>query len=266
MRALFSLLICLCCASCAGGGGFDRLRRDRAPAPELPSTAAASPAPPTPASAGQGGDASSRYEQAHAVAEQTSQLLGGWSGADVHLASARAALSAGDRGAALAASDEALAATDQAISDYYATRANEELARSYSFSGLDDGQVLQLRAAEEILVTGNSRLAYGRLRTLNQQLEKRLKTYTVKSGDNLWVIAGRPEVYANSLLWPLVWQANAQIIPNPDRLRRGQVLKVRPHPSANEVAEAVRVARRGKKELPGVKPDIGEIQEVEPGP
>lgn len=265
MRALFLLLLSLGLTACAGGGWRDRFGSEAAP--ELPASPAASSSTSAipPAITG-GHGARARFEQAQAVATQTSQLLGGWTGADGHLREARAALAAGDGGAALLASNEALAAADQAISDYYATRANEELARSYSFSGLDDGQVLQLRAAEEILVTGNSRLAYGRLRTLNQQLEQRLKTYTVRSGDSLWVIAGRPEVYANSLLWPLVWQANVDVIPNPDRLRRGQVLKVRPHPSADEVAEAVRVARGGKKELPGVKPDIGEIQEIQPDP
>lgn len=114
------------------------------------------------------------------------------------------------------------------------------------------------------MVTGNSRLAYGRLRTLNGQLEKRVKTYTVRSGDSLWVIAGRPEVYANSLLWPLVWQANITLIPDPDRLRREQVLKLRPHPSVDEIAEAVGVARGERQAVPGVTPDIGEIREADP--
>lgn len=260
-RALFLWVVCLGCVSCASGGWLDRLAT---PAPEFPSQAAPSRPPPRAAAPVAERSARTRLAEADAITTQTRQLLGTWNGADSDLATARAALGSGDWNAALVAADEALARAEQAISDHYARLANAELARSYGFAGLDDGQVLQLRAAEEILVTGNSRLAYGRLRTLNQQLEKRMKTYTVRSGDSLWVIAGRPEVYANSLLWPLIWQANVAVIPNPDRLRRGQVLKVRPHPDVNAIAEAVDVARGKRRELPGITPSIGEIREAGP--
>jgi len=262
-RALFLWVICLGCVSCAGGGWLDRLRTPQ-PAPEFPSHVAPSRPPARAATPGAEVGARMRLDQAEAIATQTRQLLGTWNGADEDLATARASIGARDWNAALAASDEALARAEQAISDHYARLANTELARSYGYAGLDDGQVLQLRAAEEILITGNSRLAYGRLRTLNQQLEKRMKTYTVRSGDSLWVIAGRPEVYANSLLWPLIWQANVAVIPNPDRLRRGQVLKVRPHPDVNAIAEAVDVARGKRRETPGITPSIGEIREAGP--
>ncbi len=202
--------------------------------------------------------------QAEAVVEQTRTLVTGWTGAENDLVQARAALSQGESAEVRGWAREALARAEEALSDHYARLANQELARSFDFSGLDDGQLLQLRAAEEILVTGNSRLAYGRLRELNRQLEKRIRTYIVRSGDSLWVIAGRPEVYANSLLWPLIWQANVTVIRDPDRLRRGQVLKLRPHPSAQEIGDAVDTARGDrKKPEPGTTPRIGTIQEVE---
>lgn len=211
-------------------------------------------------------EAEQQLRQAEALVEQTRALVTGWNAADGDLVQARAALSQGEPAEAKIAAREALARAEEAVSDHYARKANEELARSYTFSGLDDGQLLQLRAAEEILVTGNSRLAYGRLRELNRQLEKRVRTYTVRSGDSLWVIAGRPEVYANSLLWPLIWQANVTVIPNPDRLRRGQILKLRTNPSAEEIADAVDTARgdRKKKPEPGTTPRIGEIEEASP--
>lgn len=258
------MVACIGCSSCAGGGWLDRVR-DRDVAPEFPGSVPARAEVPASRSPGHGeASARAQFEQAEAVATQTRQLLGRWNGADSDLVAARNAVGQRDWAAAIASAEEALARSDQAISDHYARLANEELARSYGYSGLDDNQILQLRAAEEIMVTGNSRLAYGRLRTLNGQLEKRVKTYTVRSGDSLWVIAGRPEVYANSLLWPLVWQANVTVIPNPDRLRRGQVLKVRPHPSVDEIAEAVGVARGERQDVPGVRPDIGEIREDAP--
>ena len=180
---------------------------------------------------------------------------------DDDLVKARAALSQGEAADVRVAAREAMARAEEALSDHYARLANEELARSYTFSGLDDGQLLQLRAAEEILVTGNSRLAYGRLRQLNRQLEQRVRTYTVRAGDSLWVIAGRPEIYANSLLWPLIWQANVTVIPDPNRLRSGQRLKLRPHPSVQEIADAVDTARgrkpKKKDPEPGTTPQQG---------
>ena len=211
-------------------------------------------------------EAQAQLRQAEALVELTRSLVSGWNGAEGELVQARAALSQGEPAEAKVAAREALARAEEAVSDHYARKANEELARSYTFSGLDDGQLLQLRAAEEILVTGNSRLAYGRLRELNRQLETRVRSYTVRSGDSLWVIAGRPEVYANSLLWPLIWQSNVTVIPNPDRLRRGQILKLRTNPSVEEIAEAVDTARGNRKSktpAPGTTPRIGEIREAE---
>ncbi|MCC2655812.1 MAG: uncharacterized protein K0Q76_920 [Panacagrimonas sp.] len=250
--------------ACGGCG----IRPHARPAPEFPPPSAQSmPASRSlaPGNAVELNAARQQLQQAEVIVRQTRDLIAGWNGAEGDLVQARAALSQGETAQARAAAREALARAEAALSDHYARLANQELARSYGYSGLDDGQLLQLRAAEEILVTGNSRLAYGRLRELNRQLEKRIRTYTVRSGDSLWVIAGRPEVYANSLLWPLIWQANATIIPDPNRLRSGQRLKLRPHPSTQEIADAVDIARgnRKKKIEAGTTPRIGDIREAD---
>jgi nucleoid-associated protein YgaU len=255
-------LTCGACTSTAPSRGTESRN-----APEFPPAAPAAKAPVSAAVAVAMREAEQQLRQAEALVGQTRTLVAGWNGADGALVQARAALSQGEPAEAKVAAREASARAEEAISDHYARKANEELARSYGFSGLDDGQLLQLRAAEEILVTGNSRLAYGRLRKLNRQLENRVRTYTVRSGDSLWVIAGRPEVYANSLLWPLIWQANVTVIPDPDRLRRGQILKLRTNPSADEIADAVDTARgnrKKKKPEPGTTPRIGEIEEASP--
>lgn len=202
-----------------------------------------------------------RYGQVRVLSDQTQALTGRAPAAEALAAAARA-LDERRWAAAASASEQAAAAAEAAISDHYARQANAELARAYEHTGLSDAQVLQLRAAEEILVTGNSRLAYGRLRMLNEQLTKRLKTYVVETGDSLWVIAGRPETYANPHLWPLVWQSNLAVIPNPNRLRRGQVLQIRPHPSVEEVAQAVDYARGKRKRA--VTPQIGPIRRADP--
>jgi nucleoid-associated protein YgaU len=251
------VLLALACAGCASW-----FQRDSAPEVprEAPATNPESTVSPVP-SAGEG-EARAAYAQAVAVAKQTTALIGAWPGVGGALEGSRAALVRGDWSKAKRDADEAVAGAEQALSDHYARLANEELAKTYAFAGLDDAQLLQLRAAEEIMVTGNSRLAYGRLRMLNEQLQKRIRSYTVKAGESLWVIAARPEVYANGLLWPLIWETNAVLIPDPNRLRRGQVLKLKSHPSADEIARAVAYARGERKRERGVTPQIGEIREV----
>jgi nucleoid-associated protein YgaU len=259
--SLFLPCVLLLAAVCGACG----VRPSRpGPAPELPPPVTATAPAPAPRDAESLRGAREQLQHAEAIAGQTRSLIAGWNGADAELARARTALSQGEVAEARVAAREALARSEEALSDHYARKAHEELARSYGFSGLDDGQLLQLRAAEEILVTGNSRLAYGRLRELNRQLERRVRTYAVRSGDSLWVIAGRPEVYANSLLWPLIWQANVTVIPNPDRLRRGQVLKLRTNPNAQEIAEAIATARgERRKAATGTTPRIGTIREAQ---
>ena len=38
------------------------------------------------------------------------------------------------------------------------------------------------------------------------------KTYTVKSGDSLYKIAGRPEVYGDTSKWKLIWEKNKDML------------------------------------------------------
>lgn len=245
-------LVALLCAGCA--------LTSRSPAPESPdsTTAAVSVTAFTPRD---DRGAIQRHAQVQTLVEQTRALVPGFVAADAPLAQARADLDIGHWDRASAATEEAAALAEAAISDHYARQAHAELARAYTYTGLDDAQLVQLRAAEEILVTGNSRLAYGRLRMLNDQLEKRLRTYVVHAGDSLWVIAGRPDVYSNPRLWPLLWKANLAVIPNPERLRQGQVLRLRPHPTVEEVAAAIEHARGGRRT--GLVPDIGPLRRVE---
>ncbi|MGQ0619442.1 MAG: LysM peptidoglycan-binding domain-containing protein [Panacagrimonas sp.] len=202
--------------------------------------------------------ARARLSQAQALVDQTRVLLPGWTEADTSAQFAHEALARNDWGRAAAFAQEASARSDAALSNHYATLAERELVRAHEFIGLDDAQLVQLRAAEETLVAGNGRLAYGRLRSLNSQLGKRLRTYTVKGGDSLWAISGRPEIYGNPWLWPLIWQANLSALPNPDHLLKGQVLRLRPHPTLEEAAGAIREARHEA----GVIPRIGEVREV----
>lgn len=253
LSAVIALLTAaLCLAGCAS---------PRRPLvnPELP------PGPPPPATASRfianEVQARARYAQALALVDQTSVLIPGWAEAAAPLAAARAGLLARAWDEAIAQSEEAGARAEASLSDYYARLANEELRKAYDHTGLRDTQLQELRGAEEILVTGNSRLAYGRLRQFNERVSRFVKPYAVRPGDSLWVIAGKPSTYANSWLWPLIWQDNLAVLPDPNRLRAGQVLRLRPHPTVGEVVNAIEQSRGDIKRKTST-PRIGEIREA----
>lgn len=49
-------------------------------------------------------------------------------------------------------------------------------------------------------------------------------SYTVKQGDTLEKIAGRPEIYGKKSQWKRIYDANKETVKNPDRIKPGQVL------------------------------------------
>lgn len=68
--------------------------------------------------------------------------------------------------------------------------------------------------------------------------------YTVVGGENLWSIAAKGEVYADSLLWPLLYKANRDQIKDPRQIYPGQVLSIPRDLSAEQMDEAREKARR----------------------
>lgn len=255
MIRLASCLLCLACAACTAPAV-----RDDAAAPETPPAIAGTQAvegtvQPVFAGASEPG-ASLQLSNASAFVQQAGKIMPGWHDADPELSLAQEAFRRSDWSGTSLHADEAQAITDAALSDHYMRLAEAELVKTHAFTGLDESELVLMREAEETLVAGNGRLAYGRLRTLNARLATGRKSYTVKRGDSLWIISGRPEVYANPWLWPLIWHANTSVIPNPKRLLAGQLLELPQHPTVQDVANAIDVAR-GK---PGATLQIGEIR------
>lgn len=124
------------------------------------------------------------------------------------------------------------------------TREAAALLKSlYDTTGLSDTQLAQLRAAETALVRGNNTAALRQLKTLKSAAQAP-RPYIVQRGDTLSAIAARESVYGNSLLWPLLWAANRSSLPNPNRLRAGATLQIKPSPSVDEVVEAIQTARQ----------------------
>lgn len=91
---------------------------------------------------------------------------------------------------------------------------------------------------------------YDRLVNLGRDIrglykEKKIKSYTVKSWsenkDCLWNIAGNVDIYGDPFSWPRIWQANTNLIKNPDLIHPGQVLVLPPKgPKSNDDIKAER--------------------------
>jgi nucleoid-associated protein YgaU len=62
--------------------------------------------------------------------------------------------------------------------------------------------------------------------TPTAQPPETVKQYTVTIGENLYTIASRPIVYADGMLWPLIYRANRDQIKDPRQIYPGQVLNI----------------------------------------
>ncbi|MBI1992587.1 MAG: LysM peptidoglycan-binding domain-containing protein [Candidatus Omnitrophica bacterium] len=65
---------------------------------------------------------------------------------------------------------------------------------------------------------------------------ERNETYTVQKGDSLWSIAAKPDVYGSATRWRSIFDANRDVLKNPDGIRPGMTLKIprghgRSHPA-----------------------------------
>jgi hypothetical protein len=67
--------------------------------------------------------------------------------------------------------------------------------------------------------------------------------YRVVRGDTLWSISGKPTIYRNPLMWPIIYKANQQQIPDPDRIFPQQLLAIPRYLSEEEIALAIQRAR-----------------------
>lgn len=116
------------------------------------------------------------------------------------------------------------------------------LARIRNRTGLGDQDLKRLQILEQQWHAGDSE-ALPALQAMDAELAQAVLLYTVKPGDHIWSIAARTDIYGNRSLWPLIWNANREALPAPDRLRVGQPLRIPLHPTADEAANALGWAR-----------------------
>ncbi len=114
-------------------------------------------------------------------------------------------------------------------------------ARSYS--GLNADQSARMREAEAAMASGDGRRAFDILNGLLAELQAAKMTYAVVTGDSLWAISGKPEVYGNPYQWPLIYKANNDKIRDADLIHPGQEFAVDKNPTADAAASAVKHAK-----------------------
>lgn len=167
----------------------------------------------------------------------------GYQDRDRLLAQAEQAAREGNNPRAQSLARQAGARADTAVQDQRTREAAALLKSLYDTTGLSDSQLAQLRAAEAKLVRGENVAAIRQLQSIKAKAQTP-RGYTIQRGDTLSAIAARESVYGNSLLWPLLWAANRDAIPDPHRLRAGAQLKIRPSPTVDEVMLAIKEARQ----------------------
>ncbi len=74
-------------------------------------------------------------------------------------------------------------------------------------------------------------------------MEGAVDSYEVISGDNLWNISGKGEVYANPYQWPLIYKANRDKISDADLIYPGQVFDIDRTASSSDIDAAVEHAK-----------------------
>jgi nucleoid-associated protein YgaU len=117
-----------------------------------------------------------------------------------------------------------------------------------------------IKKAEEALKAGDTGKAIQLANQARRQAENAIKqkraemaalesavtaddAYMVVSGDTLWGISARSEIYGNPYQWPLIYKANRSQIQDADLIFPGQNLTINRNASAAEMDAAVNHAR-----------------------
>lgn len=74
----------------------------------------------------------------------------------------------------------------------------------------------------------------------------RPQSYRVRGGETLWTIAARSDIYADALLWPLIYQANRDQIKDPRQIYPKQSLTIPRQVSEEDQQDARQRARESK--------------------
>jgi nucleoid-associated protein YgaU len=121
--------------------------------------------------------------------------------------------------------------------------ARQVLGQIREHTNTNADQRSRVQQIEQAISNGDGSRAAGLANALLSELRAASMTYTVVTGDSLWRISGRAEVYGNPYQWPLIYKANADQIRDADLIHPGQMFEVTKHPLQGDVDSAVNHAR-----------------------
>jgi nucleoid-associated protein YgaU len=138
---------------------------------------------------------------------------------------------------------EAAAQAEREANERALREAREMLRQAREYTNLNADQQNRLRQAEQAINANEGRRAHDLLSRLLSELRAARSTYRVVSGDSLWRIAGRSEVYGNPYQWPLIYRENADKIRDADLIHPNQEFQIVTHPRRGDADRAVEHAR-----------------------
>ncbi len=174
-----------------------------------------------------------------------------------------------DKAATLGESEQAERMADditdrlhQRINQYYMDKAKPLIEEAGLMRhAMDTDQTARLSDVEKAYQLNQGKTAYEGVSSLIEDVNKIKETntptppkksaaitpnvslYTVATGDTLWDIAARPDIYGNASYWPLIYAANRTEIEDADLIPAGQILTIDRAPTAQAILDAVAHAR-----------------------
>lgn len=154
------------------------------------------------------------------------------------LAQAQAAGQAGDNAKAQQLAAQAKQDAETAINACYLSHAKDLLTQAQGYTNLNADEQNSLNQCQTDITNNQGKPAYDTCSALVAQLQAAKSTYTVVRGDSLWRIAGKSDVYGNSLEWPLIFKANSDSIKHADLIYPKQNLNVMTNPLKTDADSA----------------------------
>ena len=181
----------------------------------------------------------------------------GWQEAEGLLEAGKGQI-ASDKSAAYKSALAAGRSADTAVNQYYLDGSKAYLDQVAAFGDLSESEKESYDASERLYLIGTGEQAYDSSRALLAQVESARQniSYTVQTGDNLWAISSKSDVYGNPYKWPLIFKANRGQINDPDLIFPGQAFTVEMNPANEAVDAAVKHARaRGSWSVGTAEPE-----------
>ena len=140
-----------------------------------------------------------------------------------------------DTGKIIKQAEAALAAGDYAKATELANKARRQAENAMKQAKAEDSR-LRASGALSVSEDGSDSRRGGAVIAGDTQ-------YEVVTGDNLWNISAKSEIYDNPYQWPLIYKANRNQIKDADLIYAGQVFDIDRDVSASDVDAAVNHAK-----------------------